>query len=425
MDKEELIYLGYCIQNFENIDFSVVSEKHFSNTKTKKLYSYIFHCWNEGKQLDFLQMQKISGIQLNTLNTMINETPTLFDFEQNTKKLKEKYVRSTLLKLSEFIKEKIDTPDIQELRDYSSGIIDGIDFATENIQEESMEQLINTLPERMEIAEKAAREGKFIGLKTGLRDVDEKIRGFKPGELVVIAARPSMGKSTFALNILTNLAFENIPSVFFSYEMTSVSLMNKILARQCGIPDDVIENGYYTNEQKPKIIESADFIKELPIYFVDKNLPKNSPAFFRKTIKQMVKKHGIQVVVIDHLTLAVENVDPVKEISRLTGALKQIANDFGITVIAISQLSRAVEKREDKRPILSDLRDSGSIEQDASKVIFLYRDSYYKKDFDDGVIDLTEVHIAKNRYGKLGTAQVGFHKEISEFKNVVQNPNVE
>ncbi|MCK9466908.1 MAG: replicative DNA helicase [Candidatus Absconditabacterales bacterium] len=251
---------------------------------------------------------------------------------------------------------------------------------------------------------------------SGYKKLDEMLSGFKPGELIILAARPSMGKTSFALNMVTNIALQqNKSTAIFSLEMSADSIVDRIIAEVAQIPMSKITKGDLTNEDFSKIGDAMNLLGDKNIYIDDKSAA-NIPLLKSKLRRLKVEKGELDLVIIDYLQLMNGTNfigNRVQEISEISRGLKELARELELPIIALSQLSRAVEQRIDKKPYLSDLRESGAIEQDADSVIMLHREDYYDKDTDKK--GSTDVCIRKNRNGEVGEIEVFFKASIMKF----------
>ena len=279
----------------------------------------------------------------------------------------------------------------------------------------------------------------IVGVPTGLRDIDEKLGGLHQSDLVIIAGRPSMGKTALATNIAFNAASKlqqngkKSSVAFFSLEMSSEQLSTRILAEQSRIKSNDIRRGRISEEQFDKFIETSKNISELPL-FIDET-PAISIAALSNRARRIKRIYGLDLVVIDYIQLmrAVNTKDGrVQEISEITQGLKALAKELSVPVLALSQLSRAVEQRDDKKPLLSDLRESGSIEQDADVVMFVYREAYYLERKEprpatvehaewqakmNDVSNLAEIIIGKQRHGPTGNILLEFEAMFTKFRD--------
>lgn len=261
-------------------------------------------------------------------------------------------------------------------------------------------------------------KGRIVGVPSGFSDLDNKTSGFNPSDLVLIAARPSMGKTALALNIAQNAAVShNIPTAIFSLEMSRVQLVNRFLSCEAMVDSQKIRTGMLEDEDWARIAKALGPLGEAPIYIDD--TPGLSVAEVRAKSRRLKLEKNIGLIIIDYLQL-MQGRDRVEsrqqEISEISRSLKILAKEVNVPVIALSQLSRAPEMRAEHRPILSDLRDSGAIEQDADLVMFLYRDDYYNPDTEKK--NVAEIIIAKHRNGSTGVVEVAWLGQYTKFANL-------
>ena len=268
--------------------------------------------------------------------------------------------------------------------------------------------------------EKASRTtGNVTGLATGFTDLDYKTSGLQNSDLILVAARPSMGKTAFVLNIAEYMAFRHDKHVaIFSLEMSKEQLVNRLLSMESHVGSQNIRNGNLKDDEWKKLIESANVIGKSNLIIDD--TPGITVRELRTKCRKYKLEHGLDIVMIDYLQLmsgsGVRKSDSrQQEISDISRSLKALARELNVPVVALSQLSRAVESRPDHRPMLSDLRESGAIEQDADVVMFLYRDDYYHKDSDNKGI--CEIIIAKQRNGPIGTINLVWLPDFTKFEN--------
>lgn len=261
-------------------------------------------------------------------------------------------------------------------------------------------------------------KGTVTGIATGFLDLDYKTAGLQPSDLVLIAARPSMGKTAFVLNLADYIAVKHqVPTAIFSLEMNAVSLVNRLLAMHSRVDAQKIRTGNLEDNDWNEIVTSARVLGQAKLMIDD--TPGISVQELRSKCRKMKLESDLKLVIIDYLQLmsgGKRSESRQQEVSEISRSLKALAREINCPVIALSQLSREVEKRDDKRPILSDLRDSGAIEQDADVVMFLYRDEYYHKDSKKPGI--TEVIIGKQRQGPIGTVELGWEANLTRFVNL-------
>ena len=277
---------------------------------------------------------------------------------------------------------------------------------------------INTLLDKTftQLEELCMNKGDLTGVPSGFIDLDRKTSGFQNSDLILVAARPAMGKTSFVLNIAVNAALRNYPVAIFSLEMSRTQLVNRILSLEAMVELEKIRTGKLDSEDWKKIGYSLGPLAKSPIY-IDDNANTNTMEMLSK-LRRLKLEKGLGLVIIDYLQLMEsrkKSDNRQQEISEISRSLKIMAKELNVPVIALSQLSRAPEQRADHRPILSDMRESGAIEQDADMVIFLYRDDYYNEDSEKR--NIVEVIIAKHRNGSTGTVELAWLPEYTKFGN--------
>lgn len=270
---------------------------------------------------------------------------------------------------------------------------------------------------KIEIASK--NKGVVTGIPTGFIDLDYRTAGMQPSDLILVAARPSMGKTAFVLNIAQHVAFkQNQTTAIFSLEMSKEQLVNRLFSLESKVDSQHIRTGNLTDTEWEKLIESAGIIGKSNLIIDD--TPGISIAEMRSKCRKYKLEHDLKLIIIDYLQLmsgSGRNSDSrQQEISDISRSLKALARELSVPVIALSQLSRAVEQRPDHRPMLSDLRESGAIEQDADVVMFIYRDDYYNKDTE--LKGVAEIIIAKQRNGPIGTINLAWLPDYTKFANI-------
>ena len=353
------------------------------------------------------------------------------------------FVRRELIKISE---QTIDTAKLNDLNTNGQNIIEKsekllFDLAEKGSFSSSLIKFDDAMKQTIEMASAAYKnEEGIVGVPTGLKDLDDRLGGLHQSDLIIIAGRPSMGKTALATNIAFNAAqkiqdSEKKSSIaFFSLEMSSEQLSTRILAEQSRIKSNDIRRGRISGEQFDKFIETSKNISELPLY-IDET-PAISIASMSSRARRIKRRFGLDMIVVDYIQLmrgTFSNKDGrVQEISEITQGLKAIAKELSVPVVALSQLSRAVEQRDDKKPQLSDLRESGSIEQDADVVMFVYREAYYLERKEprpatvehaewqakmNEVSNLAEIIIGKQRHGPTGNIMLEFEAMFTKFKD--------
>ena len=277
-------------------------------------------------------------------------------------------------------------------------------------------QVVMNAMDKIEMA--ARNRGSVTGIPTGFLDLDYRTAGLQPSDLVLIAARPSMGKTAFMLNLARNVAFKrDLPMAIFSLEMSKEQLINRMFSMESNVDSQKLRTGQLDDQDWERLIESAGVIGKSGLIIDD--TPGISITELRSKCRKYKLEHGLSIVMIDYLQLMTgsgRTDSRQQEISDISRSLKALARELSVPVIALSQLSRAVEQRPEHRPMLSDLRESGAIEQDADVVMFLYRDDYYNHDSEKKGI--TEIIIAKQRNGPIGTVELAWLPEYQKFANL-------
>jgi replicative DNA helicase len=356
------------------------------------------------------------------------------------------YVKRELIKISENV---IDAAKLNDLDNDGQKIIENyekslFDLAEKGSFSSTIVKFDEALKRTIEMASSAYKNDEgIVGVPTGLTDLDDRLGGLHKSDLVIIAGRPSMGKTALA----TNIAFYAAKKIqdegkkssiaFFSLEMSSEQLSTRILAEQSRIKSNDIRRGRISEEQFDKFIETSKNITELPLY-IDET-PAISIAALSNRARRIKRKYGLDMVVVDYIQLmSASNYREgrVQEISEITQGLKALAKELSVPVLALSQLSRAVEQRDDKKPQLADLRESGSIEQDADVVMFVYREAYYTERKEprpatvehaewqakmNEVSSLAEIIIGKQRHGPTGNIMLEFEAMFTKFKDIQNN----
>ncbi len=357
------------------------------------------------------------------------------------------FVRRELIKISEGI---IYNAKENDLETNGKTIIENsekllYDLAEKGTFNSSLIKFDDAMKQTIEMASAAYKnEGGIVGVPTGLRDLDDRLGGLHQSDLIIIAGRPSMGKTSLATNIAFNAAQNILESgakssvAFFSLEMSSEQLSTRIISEQARIGSNDIRRGRISDEQFDQFLETSKNISELPL-FIDET-PAISIAAMSNRARRIKRLYGLDLIVVDYIQLmkgSYNNKDGrVQEISQITQGLKAIAKELSVPVLALSQLSRQVEQRDDHKPQLSDLRESGSIEQDADVVMFVYREGYYlqRKEPREATVEhaewqakmnevahLAEIIIGKQRHGPIGKVTLEFEERFTKFKDTQNN----
>lgn len=269
------------------------------------------------------------------------------------------------------------------------------------------------------VGELAKAKGGITGLSTGLATLDSVTRGLQKSDLIIVAARPAMGKTAFVLNLATHVALQGGTVAFFSLEMPREQLMHRIFCAEGQIDATRLARGELDDEEWSRLVKVADRMMKTNLYFDDTS--STTVLDIRTRARRLKAEHGLDLIAIDYLQLIqapgrAEN--RTLAVAEMTRSLKVLARELSVPIVVLSQLSRATEGRSDKRPMLSDLRESGSIEQDADIVMFLYREDYYNQDTENA--NITELSIAKHRNGATDTVKMFFQKEYTRFRDLAR-----
>nr|DAU76822.1 MAG TPA: DnaB-like replicative helicase [Caudoviricetes sp.] len=362
------------------------------------------------------QFEQVGGMPF--LASLINAVPTSANIEHYSKVVAEKSMaRKVIEDLSQSISSVYDgQKDLNEILSQTEQNLSTIS----NEQKKGFRTIIDVIDSTQSILdERSQKVGDVTGTSTGFTDFDQITTGLHEDNLIIIAARPAMGKTAFALNIAQNVAKNSDKAVaIFSLEMGAESLVERMLSAEGLIPSYHVRTGNLSESEWRRMISAQERLARGKIFIDDTAGIKISEI--RSKAKRLAQENGgLGLIVIDYLQLIEgrgrENRQ--QEVSKISRQLKIIAKELKVPVIALSQLSRGVDQRNDKRPILSDLRESGSIEQDADIVAFLYREAYYKRDEQEEPDNVTELILEKNRHGSLGTVQLYFLKEYAKFAN--------
>jgi len=329
----------------------------------------------------------------------------------------EKWMRRRLIQIADKIKELAYEPgDFKEIYDRAEEMLSALDGDRE---EQGLTPLTETLIETYQEVEDRHANGVSPGYECGLYDLDAMTGGFSRSDLIVVAGRPSMGKTAIAVQIAQAIAQKyTLPVAIFSLEMSKGQLATRILGTEARIESNRLRTGKIQEGEWEKLCSAIGGLSELPIYIDDSS--SISVTSIRTRSRRLAKKEGrLGLILIDYLQLmSGDSDDPVIELARMTRGLKMLAKELDVPVMALSQLSRSVESRNDKRPISSDLRQSGAIEQDADVIMMLYRDEYYNPGTNDKGI--AEVIITKHRNGPIGTAKLLFDASHTSFRNLAR-----
>lgn len=403
----------------------IVSANDFYKAGHKYIFEAMVDCYNSGENIDPIMIlnklkkanrfDEIGGESM--LYDVLDGVVTAAGVESHAKIIKEK---SILRKLGDVGTKIVEMSydgyeDVDTILDKAEGLIFKI---SENKESKDIISIKDAMTEEfMRLEEVFTNKGIATGISSGFSNFDEKTSGFNPSDLVIIAARPSMGKTAFALNLALNAVSKDKKSVLvFSLEMSSSQLLQRLLAVQSGIGLQKIRNGFLEDEEWGRLGIASGQLATYDLNIAD--LPNVNVLEIRAIARRLKAMGKLDMIVIDYLQLIKgtgKGDNRQQEISDISRSLKGIARELDIPIIALSQLSRAPEQRADRRPMLSDLRESGAIEQDADMVVFLYRDDYYNEESEEKGI--TEIIIGKQRNGPVGTVKLRFFNEITKFSD--------
>ena len=360
----------------------------------------------------------------NYLIDLASTSPSAANLEAYAGMVRQKSISRRLMKINSEISELIVNPqgkDAAELLDEAETKIfslnDEASRTSTNIQ-----KLDELIPQSIERMNEIAKNGSsLLGASTGYKDLDSKLQGLQDGDLIIVAARPSMGKTALSMNIVENLVLnKDVPGgvLVFSLEMPAESLTTRLLASNAKIDQQKVRSASMNQADLKKFMESSSKLKDLPLYIDDSSML--SPMELRARARRIARQepNGLSLIVVDYLQLMqlpASQENRVNQISEISRSLKMLAKELNVPVIALSQLNRAVEQRPNKRPIMADLRDSGAIEQDADVILFIYRDEVYNEDSEEG--NKAEIIIGKQRNGPIGKVNLTFLKEYTRFED--------
>lgn len=409
----------------------IIKSTDFYRKANQVIYLTILDLFNTRKDIDSItltekltntnQLESVGGIAY--ITDLSNCVPSAVNIKSYANIVRENAIKRELInagqKIIQQAREADGDVDINLVLDNAEKDILEIAKTANNTDRivEPAEYIMNAFTE-IEKRYNSSQDGKLFGLDTGFSELNRMTGGLQKSDLIILGARPSMGKTAFALNILANLARKNVSVAIFSLEMSSEQLTNRLFSLYGLIDSNSIRLGKLDGNELERLTLTSTILLGKPLYIDDTaglNMSK-----LRTKARKLKREKDIKLLVIDYLQLmqgSSRKIDRQQEISEISRSLKLLARELDITIIALSQLSRAVESRQDKRPMLSDIRESGAIEQDADIVMFLYRDEYYNANTNDK--GLTELIIAKHRNGAIGTVNLKFSKQFCLFENLI------
>ncbi|KKU51462.1 MAG: replicative DNA helicase [Candidatus Sungbacteria bacterium RIFCSPHIGHO2_01_FULL_47_32] len=424
LDKEAI----YRIADFLN-------PRDFYKNEHRVIYEAMLELWAKHTPIDLISLTSrlkergnLTGVGGNSyVTSLVNTVPTASHVVHYAKSVQQKRILRDLIEASHHIGELgyREEAEVESLLDEAEQKIFGIAKDTFKTDFFPVSQGLSEAWERIERVHKG--DGELRGVPTGFKELDHKLGGLQKSDLVVLAARPSLGKTSLALNIARNIAVDaKLPVGVFSLEMSKEQLVDRLLASEAHINLWSLRTGHLSDEGEnsdfDRIREAMDILSKAPIFIDDVASP--TVMQIRAMARRLHSEHKIALLIVDYLQLIKGNdraENRVQEVSEISRSLKALAKELNIPVLAVSQLSRAVEMRTDARPKLSDLRESGSIEQDADVVMFIYREDKTKKNPDPSTQNIAEIMIEKHRNGPTGIAQLYFHPEEASFRPIERN----
>lgn len=390
----------------------------FYNKELKLIYRAILELYTENKAIDpILILEKNKNIKNDTFYEVIESVQTAANIIEYANIVKDK---AKLRKLQDSATQIVEMTSDEE--ETTENIIDRSEALIFKIAENNNTKNVVSIKEIMNSEFKRLQnvydnKGITTGISSGFSDFDQMTNGFNPSDLVILAARPAMGKTAFALNLALNAAKINKSVLIFSLEMSSSQLLRRFIAIEAGIGLQKIRTGFLSENDWGRMGLASEALMKTQLNIAD--LPNATVMEIRTVARRMKAAGKLDIIIIDYLQLIKgsngKSESRQLEISEISRSLKGIARELDIPIIALSQLSRATEQRADRRPMLSDLRESGAIEQDADMVAFLYRDDYYNEESE--AKGITEIIIGKQRNGPVGTVKLRFFHELTKFAN--------
>lgn len=420
MDREAVI-----------IASEILLREDFYHQQYGVLFETMVELYNEEQPVDVITLQnrlreknvpeELSGLEF--VGGLVSAVPTSANVKYYANIVKEKAMLRKLIKVNEAIANQcyLGKDSLEDIMAETEKQIFHLLQNKGGGEFVPIKQVVINALEKIELASKI--KGNVTGIATGFADLDFRMSGLQPSDLILIAARPSMGKTAFVLNIAQYVAFHNhLCTAIFSLEMSKEQLVNRLFSLESRVDAQMLRSGNLADSDWEKLIEGAGTIGRSNLIIDD--TPGISIPELRSKCRKYKLEHDLKLIIIDYLQLmsgSGRTDSRQQEISDISRSLKGLARELNVPVIALSQLSRAVEQRPDKRPMLSDLRESGAIEQDADMVMFLYRDEYYNPDTEDKGV--AEVIIAKQRSGPTGKVKLAWISHLTKFGNLEPERN--
>ena len=404
----------------------ILEAEDFYDKRYGLIFSAITGLEKEGKPIDIITIenrikemdQPLGAIETDVLRELVIAVPTSVNVAHHAEIVYKNSLLRKLIKVAEKISLNCyaGESNLEDILQLTEKEIFDLLQKRQVSDTTDIKQVIISVIESIEAASKSG--GTVTGIPTGFHDLDYKMAGLQNSDLILIAARPSMGKTAFALNIAEYVTVKkNVTTAIFSLEMSKEQLAKRILAMNSRVDSQKLRTGDLSDQEWGDIVDSARIIGETNLVIDD--TPGISITELRSKCRKLKLEKNLGLVMIDYIQLMTgskQTESRQQEISEISRSLKALAREINAPIIALSQLSRRVEQRDDKRPMLSDLRESGAIEQDADVVMFIYRDEYYNKDTETPGV--TEIIIGKQRNGPIGTVRLGWKSELTKFVNI-------
>ncbi|MCC2644497.1 MAG: replicative helicase [Burkholderiales bacterium] len=414
----------------------VLQEAHFYRKEHQMIFHHIVKLKSYNRNVDALtvadslkqnnEIEYVGGYDY--INSLVEATASSANIKSYADIVRERYVLRDLVKAGSEIAQSAYTPngrDIDIILDEAEQKIFKIkDVNTNNKRFFNLQELLNSVIERVVIMSQREDKNAVTGIATHYTQLDDMTSGLQRGELIIIAGRPGMGKTSFALNIGENVALKNkLPVAVFSLEMTGEQLVQRLLSSAARVDQTSLKRGDLTYDDMDKLYLAMGDLKHAPLYINES--PGINVIDLRARVRRLKDQLGdLGLIVIDYVQIMSglgggKNTNRAQEIADISRSLKALALELSVPIILLSQLNREVESRQDKRPNIADLRESGALEQDADIILLLYRDSYYDQESKEG--NLAEINIAKNRSGSTGVVKLAFLNKFTRFENPYLN----
>lgn len=432
IESEQSVLGGLMLDNdaWEKVA-DIITEADFYRYDHRLIYQHICKLIEQSKPADVItvaesletsaDLQTVGGLAY--IGTMVQNTPSAANIKRYAEIVRERSIMRNLAQIGVQITDSAYSPAGRTAAD----LLDEAEAKVFEIAEEGargkegfvgIQPLLKQVVERIELLYSQDNPSNVTGIASGFHDLDQKTSGFQPGDLIIVAGRPSMGKTAFSLNIAEHVALElNKPVAVFSMEMGGTQLAMRLLGSVGKLDQHKVRTGRLADEDWPKLTHALGKLNEAPLY-IDETAALNALEL-RARARRLYRQYGeLGLIVVDYLQLmssTSQGENRATEISEISRALKGLAKELKVPVIALSQLNRSLEQRPNKRPVMSDLRESGAIEQDADVILFIYRDEVYNPDSPDKGI--AEIIIGKQRNGPIGTVDLTFLGEYTRFEN--------